>query len=71
LKFKLKYVEKATLSDAKKMCDIRDMGVLSIEKIVESDAVTDVLESLGLILFSLGAECLSDEFKQDCPQIQF
>jgi hypothetical protein len=43
--------KKATLSDAKKMCDKRDMGVLSLEKIVESDAVTDVLESLGLILF--------------------
>jgi hypothetical protein len=63
--------KKATLSDAKKMCDNRDMGVLSLEKIVESDAVTDVLESLGLILIPLGAEYLSDELKQDCPQKQF
>jgi len=53
--------KKATLSDAKKMCDNRDMGVLSLEKIVESDAVTDVLESLGLIFISLGAEYLFDE----------
>jgi hypothetical protein len=31
------------------MCDKKDMGVLSLEEIVESDAVTDVLESLGLV----------------------
>jgi len=33
------------------MCDKRDMGVLSLEEIVESDAVTDVLESLGSRLY--------------------
>lgn len=29
------------------MCDKRDMGVMSLEKIVESDAVTDILADLG------------------------
>jgi hypothetical protein len=38
------------------MCDKRDMGVLSLEEIVESDAVTDVLESLGSVLFISGAQ---------------
>lgn len=41
------YFKKATLSDAKKLCDKKDMGVMSLEKIAESDAVADVLSELG------------------------
>jgi hypothetical protein len=64
--------KQATISDAKKMCDKRDMGVLSLEKIVESDAVTDVLESLGLIQFYF-ARVMNIYLinKQDCPPTQF
>lgn len=41
------------------MCDKKDMGVLSLEEIVESDAVTDVLQSLGSYnFFSLGLNIL-------------
>lgn len=41
------------------MCDKKDMGVLSLEEIVESDAVTDVLQSLGSYDFiSLGLNIL-------------
>jgi hypothetical protein len=29
------------------MCDKKDMGVISLEKIAESDAVADVLSELG------------------------
>jgi hypothetical protein len=54
------------------MCDKRDMGVLSLEKIVESDAVTDVLESLGSISFyfpwALNIYLINE---QDCPPTQF
>lgn len=53
------------------MCDKKDMGVLSLEEIVESDAVTDVLQSLGSYnFFSLRLNILLN-INQECPPTQF
>jgi hypothetical protein len=32
------------------MCDKKDMGVVSLEKLAESDAVADVLSELGKVV---------------------
>jgi len=66
------FQKKATLSDAKKMCDKKDMGVMSLEKIAESDAVADVLSELGNISNGFGLKRVRKSvLKKDYPQMLF
>jgi hypothetical protein len=38
---------KATLPEARKLCDKRDMDVISLEDALQSDYVMDLLDGLG------------------------